>query len=141
MPLGTDYKKAKDKLNRYRAGDPVLSRVPLSDAFGQWLKLYVATRRNEKGQELAETWKDHYLCRYFTGTLGSITGDSIRAYRLWLEKQKVGEETLSANTVARIMSDLRAFLNWGQGRGAHRAQPVPQARHATHPGDRAEGLL
>jgi integrase len=126
VPLGKDYEKAKKKLYGYRAGEAIPSRASIADAAAEWLKLAVATRRNVKGQALAETWVDTYLCRYFTGMLGSIDGDSIRAYRLWLEKQKVGDGTLSANTVARIMSDLRAFLNWAADSGRIERSPFPR---------------
>jgi integrase/recombinase XerC len=121
VPLGTDRKAAIKKLSRYKGGDPIPSRVAVADAAAEWLKLAVATRRNEKGQELAATWVDMYLCKYFTGLLGSIDGDSIRAYRLWLEKKD-----RSANTVARILSDLRAFLNWAADSGKIERSPFPR---------------
>lgn len=126
VPLGTDRKAATKKLNRYKAGDPIPSRVAVAEAAAEWLKLAVSTRRNKKGQELAKTWVDLYLSRYFTGLLGSIDGDSIRAYRLWLEKQKAGDGTLSANTVARILSDLRAFLNWAEDSGRIERSAFPR---------------
>jgi integrase len=67
-----------------------------------------------------------YLTKYFTGLLGTIDGDSIRAYRLWLEKQKIGEGTISANTVTRVLSDLRAFLNWAADSGRIERSPFPR---------------
>jgi len=99
-----NWEKAKKKFHKLKAGDPIPSRVGVADAAADWLEVAVATRRNEKGQALAATWVKLYLLRSFTGMLGAIDGDSIRRYRLWLEKQKVGEGTLSANTVARVLS-------------------------------------
>ena len=132
--LGTDYEAAKKKLHRYRGGEPIPSRVSVAEAAEDWLKLAVKTRRNEKGHKLATTWKDLYLCRYFTGLLGSIDDDSIRRYRLWLEKkrtrkqasQNAPEKGLSANTVARILSDLRAFLGWCVDSGRLERTPFPR---------------
>jgi len=112
VPLGTDYEVAKKKLNKYRSGEPVPSRVNVSEAAADWLKVAVATRRTEGGQATASKWVEKYMCRYFTGMLGTIDGDSIRRYRLWLEKQPVGDGKLMPNSVQRILSDLRAFLNW-----------------------------
>lgn len=126
VPLGTDYEAAKKKLLRLKSGDAIPSREMVTDAAADWLKLAVATRRNEKGQALATSWVDRYLKKFFGGRLGSIDGDSIRQYRLWLAKQKVGTETLSANTVANILSDLRAFLNWAEESGRIERSPFPR---------------
>lgn len=127
VPLGTDYEAAKKKLYAHKAGEPIPSRVGLAEAAADWLKFAVATRRNEKGQKLAAAWVKLYLLRYFGGMLGSIDGDSIRGYRLWLAKQKVGDEgTLSANTVANVLSDLRAFLNWCEDSGRIERSPFPR---------------
>src|SRR5262249_50221393 len=111
-PHGTDYEAAKKRLHKYRSGEPVPSRVNVAEAAADWLKVAIATRRTKSGQTTAAMWVEKYMCRYFTGMLGSIDGDSIRRYRLWLEKQKVGDGTLMPNSVQRILSDLRAFLNW-----------------------------
>jgi integrase/recombinase XerD len=126
VPLGTDYTEAKRKLNALKAGEPIPSKVNITDAAADWLKLAVATRRNEQGQERATSWVELYLLKYFTGRLGSIDGDGIRGYRLWLQKQPIGEGTLSANTVARILSDLRAFLNWAADSGRVERSPFPR---------------
>lgn len=121
VPLGKNYEKARKALLRYKAGDPVPSRVMVADAVADWLKLSVATRRTEAGQKIAAAWAKRYLLKQFGGRLGDIDGSSIRAYSLWLKKQpathkdvKDGEERkfLSANTQTRILSDLRSFLNW-----------------------------
>lgn len=112
VPLGTDYEEAKEKFYKLKAGDPIPSRVAVAEATADWLKLAVATRRSESGQATASMWTKKYMLKYLHGMLGSIDGDRVRAYRLWLEKQKVGDKPLKPNTVQRILSDLRAFLNW-----------------------------
>jgi integrase len=124
VPLGIDYDSAKRKLHALKAGAPIPSRAQVVEAAADWLKLAVATRRNKKGQALAASWIDRYLCRYFTGLVGAIDGDSIRSYRLWLQKQKAG--SLSVNTVANILSDLRAFLNWAADSGRIERSPFPR---------------
>jgi len=127
VPLGKNWEAAKKKFHRYKAGDPIPSRASIADVAADWLALAVATRRNEKGQALAATWVDRYLTKFFGGNLGSIDGDSIRSYRLWLAKQKVGEEgTLSVNTVVNILSDLRAFLNWCEETGRVERSAFPR---------------
>ena len=126
VPLGTDYAEAKRKLNALKAGELIPSRVNIAEAAEDWLKLAVATRRNKQGQECAATWTKLYMLKYFTGRLGTIDGDGVRGYRLWLQKQKVGEGTLSANSVARILSDLRAFLNWAADSGRVDRSPFPR---------------
>jgi integrase len=66
------------------------------------------------------------MTQYFAGSVGSIDGDSIRAYRLWLAKKRPGDSILSANTVANILSDLRAFLNWCEETGRIERSPFPR---------------
>jgi integrase len=126
VPLGTDYAEAKRKLNAHKAGEPIPSRVNLAEATADWLKLAVATSRDKQGQERAAMWVKTYMLKYFTGLLGSIDDDGVRGYKLWLQKQKVGTGTLSANTVARILSDLRAFLNWAADSGRIERSPFPK---------------
>lgn len=136
VPLGTDYTEAKRKFNKVKGGEPIPSRVGVNEAVSDWLRLSIATRRNEKGQKLTKVRADMYLLKHFGGTLlGKITGDDIRAYRLWLEKQvrsaknaKAGEEKkrLSANSVTHLLSDLRAFLNWCEDSGRIERSPFPR---------------
>jgi integrase len=145
VPLGTDYAEAKRKLNRYKAGDTIPSREMVADITADWLK-YLETRRSEKGQALSKTWVDRYLLRFFGGRLGSIDGEGIREYRVWLAKQKVGDEsTLSAHTVTNILSDLRAFLNWAatprpEGPGFLDRSPFPRHVMPTIPQETPKAL-
>ena len=131
VPLGSDYAVAKKKLSALKAGEPIPSRVTVEDAVAKWLKGAVPDGRNEKGQALAASWVKLYMLKHFGGYLSEIDGDAIRAYRQWLQKQKVGEGTLKPNTVARILSDLRSFLNWATepkpaGPGLLSASPWPR---------------
>ena len=88
--------------------------VTVKDAGVRWLRTYVPTTRNEKGQQLAQT----RFVPYAWVMLGDIPlreldGDDIRAYRLWREH----DVRLSPCTVTHILSDLRCLLRWAVSAG------------------------
>lgn len=134
VALGNDLKEAKEKLGQIQAGKRrVFSRVPVETAVAEWLDNSIATTRNEKGQTMAAVRVKKYLLKFkdpktgetFAGALlEDIEPDTVRKYRLWLEKTapraskkppKKGTEPkkgLSPNTVTHVLGDLRAFLNW-----------------------------
>jgi len=134
VPLGDDRKAADEKLGQIKAGKRrVLTRVPVNAAVSEWLDTSIATSRNEKGQKMASVRAKKYLLKFkdpktgetFAGALlEDIEPDTVRKYRLWLEKMaprtskkppKKGTEPkkgLSPNTVTHVLGDLRAFLNW-----------------------------
>jgi integrase/recombinase XerD len=50
-----------------------------------------------------------------------VTGDDLRAYRLWLENHD-----LSSQSVAHILSDARCFLRWATDAGYLERSPFPR---------------
>lgn len=74
----------------------------------RWLSEYVATRRNEKGRQLAEARFRTYLAPAL-GTLGvgDVRPDHLRQLRLELERH-----SLSPQSVAHILSDARCFFGY-----------------------------
>lgn len=130
VALGDDLKAAKEKLGQIQAGKRrVFTRVPVEAAITEWLDT-LPTSRNEKGQKLAKVRVKKYLLAFkdpktgetFAGALlEDIEPDTVRKYRLWLEKTtprpkkdpKANEtKKVSVNTVTHVLADLRAFLNW-----------------------------
>lgn len=99
------------------------SQVSVSDAVAQWLKGYIATARNPKGQKLSEVRAGLYL-EPFMGHrfLNKVTREDLRAYRLWLER----EGSISQQTVAHVLSDARCFFRWCQDSGLIDHCPVPR---------------
>jgi integrase/recombinase XerC/integrase/recombinase XerD len=126
VALGNDFKAAKEKLALIQAGKRrVFTRVPFEQAVSEWLSTAVATSRGAKQQRLAKVRADRYLLKFkdpktgdtFVGRLlEEVEPDTVRRYKLWLEKQapRAGSKgrVLSANTVTHVLADLRAFLNW-----------------------------
>jgi integrase len=81
----------------------------LREAGFRWLRTYVATTRNEKGQRLAAVRFDKYVLDWLDcRTPRDVTGDDIRYLRQVLE----GYWSLSPYTVTHVLSDLRCFLRW-----------------------------
>ena len=88
----------------------------------RWLRTYVPTARNAKGQRLAETRVGRYIIPVFHGVpLAMIEGDDIRKYRLWLER----DMRLSPHTVTHVLSDLRCLLRWAVSAGLLERSPFP----------------
>ena len=122
--LGCDYEEACRKLRALRRGDVASGpQVKVSNAAAQWLKGYVATARNPKGQKLAGVRVETYLTPFMGYMLlQKVTREDLRAYRLWLEKQKEP----SLQTVAHILSDARCFFRWCVDAGLIDRCPVPR---------------
>jgi integrase len=113
ISLGSHFDEAKAKLRQLQARDTLGSDVPLREAADRWLATYVPTARNEKGQDLAKKRVERYLkpgLGHFV--LRKLSGDRIREYRLWLEKQE-----LNGQTVTHVLSDLRCLLRWSEDCG------------------------
>lgn len=95
----------------------------LYDAGVRWIRTYVATTRNPKGQQLA--WKRFLTYMRFScldrGSLQSLDADDIREFRLELEHMW----ELSPYTVTHILSDLRCLLRWAVGVGLLERSPFP----------------
>lgn len=95
---------------------------PFKGVAATWLRTYVATTRNPKGQRLADTRLVRYAYAMFGNIrLRELSGDDVRKYRLWLEHD-VG---LSLHTVTHILSDLRCLLRWAVSVGILERSPFP----------------
>jgi integrase len=142
VSLGDDFKSARNKMRDYQKGAPVFEKVRLEEATKDWLAIFIATRRTENGQKLAKLRAERYALKFFTPDLllEKLTGDHIRQYRVWLEKQPRNskrekrvkdappDETkrLSPNTVGHLLSDFRALLNWCVDSGRIPSSPFPR---------------
>jgi len=142
VSLGDDFKDARDKLREYQKGAPVFQRVSLGEAVNDWLAIFIATRRTENGQKLAKLRAERYMLKFFTSDLllERLTGDHVRQYRAWLEKQPRNSKRerrvkgapsdatkrLSPNTVGHLLSDFRALLNWCVDSGRIPLSPFPR---------------
>lgn len=121
LSLGTDYQEACRKLRRLQKANLPIHEINLKGAATRWLATYVATSRNEKGQQLAETRIERYLVPYLGHYLISRLGpDRIREFRLWLE------ERVTVQTTAHILSDLRCLLRWCEDTGLIERSPFPK---------------
>lgn len=95
----------------------------LYDAGVRWMRTYVATTRNPKGQRLAWTRFLKYM-RFSCldrDSLQSMSEDDIREFRIELEQMW----SLGPYTVTHIMSDLRCLLRWAVGVGLLERSPFP----------------
>jgi integrase len=88
----------------------------------RWLLRYVRTSRNQRGIRLARVRVEKYLA-VFLGDMhpAQLTGDDLRAYRLWLEHRGI-----SRQTVAHVLSDARCLLNWAVGEEILPRNPFPR---------------
>jgi integrase len=66
---------------------------------------------------------DDYLLRFMGHmVLGEVTREDVRAYRLWLERDR----RLAPATVKHILSDLRCMLNWAVEAELLERSPFPR---------------
>lgn len=123
VSLGSNYEDARDRLRSLkRDGVTPTSAVTVEDAARRWLSSYVPTVRRERDQRLARQRVNDYLTKFLGHLLlGRITGEDVRAYRLWLEKR-----SLSPQSVKHILSDLRCMLNWCEDSGLVDRSPFPR---------------
>jgi integrase len=105
-----------------REGSIPTTSVSVKDAARRWLSSYIPSVRREKDQQLATQRVNDYLIP-FLGYFGlhRLGADSLRAYRLHLEKTH-----LSAQSVKHILSDARCFLNWCEASGLVERSPFPK---------------
>ena len=99
-----------------------MPKILFDEAGMRWLRTYVPTTRNAKGQRLAATRFVRYAHVVFHDVpLDAIDGDDIRKYRLWLEH----DLQLSPHTVTHVLSDLRCLLRWAVTVGLLARSPFP----------------
>lgn len=125
VSLGTEYGAACDKARALSAGIEVAPRSTgtVETAAAQWLESYLRTQRSEKGQkQAAQRVRDFFVPYLGQMELERVTGEDVRAFRLWLEKNT----SLSPTTVGNVLSDLRCFLNWCESARLVKHSPFPK---------------
>ncbi len=122
VSLGSDLKKAKERLNKLRAGEPVRPKLTVAVACERWLESYVRTARNAKGHRLARCRGRRYLVPLLGAKpLGEVTADDLRAYRLALERKE-----LAPQTVSHVLTDARSLFSWAVESRLLDRSPVPR---------------
>jgi integrase len=93
------------------------------DAGVRWIRTYVATTRNPKGQRLAWTRFMRYPMSSVLSVLDldQIEEDDIRGFRIDLERKW----NLSPYTVTHVLSDLRCLFRWAVQVGLLERSPFP----------------
>lgn len=125
VSLGTDFAKAVQKAHDTRSGtsSTLSGRVTVKQAATRWMESYVQTRRSEKGRVMAATRFRRYLDSFMGHLLlEKITGEDVRAYRLWLERTT----ELKPTSVWHLLSDVRCMLNWCEEAGLVSRTPFPR---------------
>lgn len=123
IALGSNYEDACRKLRGLKAeGELVVQEIKVRDAGRQWLKSYVPTARQEKGQKLALRRIEKYFDPFFGHLLlRRVSKEHLRAFRLHLEK--LG---LQPRTVQHVLSDARCLFNWCEDAGLVDRSPFPR---------------
>jgi integrase len=122
VSLGSDRDKACKRLREMKAGFRPVGRLRVQEAAEKWLETYIATRRNEKGVELARRRAALHLVPFFKyKPLEAVMPDDLRRYRLHLEKKPISKQT-----VAHLLSDTRCFFRWCESEGLVFKAPVPR---------------
>lgn len=122
ISLGRNRDQASRRYRELKTGWRPVSRLTVEEASGKWLETYVATRRNDKGVELARRRVALHLVPYFKyKPLAAVTPDDLRRYRLQLEKKPI-----SSQTVAHLLSDARCLFRWCEAEELVTKAPVPR---------------
>jgi len=125
VSLGADFETAKQRAEEVRSmkSGAFAGRMTVSQAGARWLELYVRTRRNEKGQQVTAGRVRQYL-EPFMGhvLLDRVTGEDVRAYRLWLERST----DLAPTSVWHLLSDCRCLFGWCEEAGLVSRSPFPR---------------
>ena len=108
ISLGRDRDEACRRLRELKTGWRPASKLRVEEATARWLETYIATRRNEKGVELAGRRVVLHLVPYFQyKPLAAVTADDLRRYRLHLEKKPISKQTvLSRSWLKKLMAPL-----------------------------------
>jgi integrase len=123
IALGKNYEDACRQLRTLKAeGEMVVQEVKVRDAARQWLKSYVPTARQEKGQKLALRRIETYFDPFFGHLLlRRVSKEHLRAFRLHLERLE-----LQPRTVQHVLSDARCLFNWCEDAGLVDRSPFPR---------------
>ena len=125
--LGTDLADALKEHQKLIEGG-AREKVRVDRAFARWLKEYVHVHRGEKGRAKAEQRGNDYFLSFMGFTLvDRVKPGDLRAYRKWLEaKKSKRKKLLSAQTVAHLLADARAFFRWCEDDGLIDRAPIPR---------------
>jgi integrase len=127
-------RKRAEKEAKQRAQEERKRSKTVKELASEWLSLYIAAARNEKGRALAKARVDRYLVPFF-GDMPApdVTGDSFRSYKSHLESLKrpaaEGEEAkrrLTDQTVIHVLSDARSLFLWAAESGLVPRSPFPR---------------
>lgn len=122
IPLGSDYTEACRKLRDAKRQPARVSAGRVEKLAEIWLRSYIATTRNAKGQQLAAQRVRDFLKPYLgTRLVARVTSDQLREYRLWLEGK-----TMAVQSVAHILADARCFFRWAEDAGYIDRSPFPK---------------
>lgn len=122
VSLGSDREAACEELKKIRKGEAAPKRIAVKEAVEEWLKMYMGTARNEKGQRLARSRAHSYLVPFLgTKAVSDVTADHLRAFRLQLERME-----LAPQTVSHVLSDARCFFGWAEESRLILKSPVPR---------------
>jgi integrase len=125
VSLGDDYGRACAAARALGAGLTVNPRQAgsVSAACERWLESCIALGRNEKGRKLAAQRVRAYIEPFFGHMLVErVTREDVRSFRLWLESRF----TLSATSVAHVLSDVRCLFHWCEDAGLVEKSPFPR---------------
>jgi len=123
ISLGQNFEEACRRLRQLQAGDGVpRSELTVKLAAERWLKQYIATQRQPKGQVQTKS----RVRKYLEPGLGHLllhrlTKEHVRSYRLWLEAKPI-----SITTVWHILADVRCLLLWCVDAGLIDSSPFPR---------------
>ena len=122
VSLGQDFDEACQRLERLRRGEALAPDLRIGEAAQRWIESYVRTSRNEVGQKLAAGRVKRYLLPFMgERKLAKVGREDLRAYRLWLGRQGLAEQT-----VAHVLSDARCLFGWAEDAGLIDHYPVPK---------------
>jgi integrase/recombinase XerD len=125
VSLGADYTAAVKKARDIRSGvvSVLTGRVTVGQAGERWLETYIQTQRGETSRRTAGQRVRDYLDPFMGHMLiERVTGEDVRAYRLWLERKT----KLSVTSIWHLLSDCRCLLRWCEDSGLVERSPFPR---------------
>ena len=119
---------------RRRAEESQKRAKTVRELAGEWLSLYIAAARNEKGRALAKARVERYLVPFFGDMLAiEVTGDTFRGYKGHLEglmrpaaEDAKPKRQLTDQTVIHVLSDARSLFLWAVESGFLSRSPFPR---------------
>jgi integrase len=104
--------------------------ISVKEAVEEYLNSYVATHRNEYGVKQSTSRCRRYVIPFLgEHPLAKVTKNDLRAFRLWLERQRVrkaGVRNLCPQTVRHLLSEARCLFNWAADTDLIERSPVPR---------------